>query len=65
MVRRLITEVGESAMSRRPGVLRPEVIREDNTHRNEPEPNPEEEGQRVSPDEIDGEEEADGGPREP
>lgn len=52
-------------MSRRPGVLRPEVIQEDNTHRNEPEPNPEEEGQPTLPDEIDGEEEADEDVQEP
>ena len=44
-------------MSRRPGVLRPEVVREDDAHRTEPEPNPEEEGQPAAPEEIDGEEE--------
>ena len=44
-------------MSRRPNILRPEVIKEDDAHRNEPEPNPEDEGQPKEPDEIDGEEE--------
>ena len=45
-------------MSGGPSILRPEVIKEDGRHRNEPEPNPEEEGQPAGPHEIDGVEES-------
>ena len=45
-------------MSGGPSILRPEVVEDDNRHRDEAEPNPEEEGQPVDPDEIDGVEES-------
>ncbi len=48
-------------MSRRPNILDEKVLEEANRHRNEQEPNPEEEGQPAEPDEIDGEEEHEGG----
>ncbi len=45
-------------MSGGPNILRPEVIEDDRKRRDEPEPNPEEEGQPAEPDEIDGVEES-------